>query len=192
MNNREKTAKVIRAWQNRHRDELDNNTLASSHNLAESLADAGLIAPDPPTMADVEWRDTRHYLAGAEDYEGNEVVMLEKVNDNIRVCDVDKLSVAFVTSLEPPQNLTPNGKRYRLTSLKELDDQEKRARPERRVELLFRASDYENAPIGTIVALTEQPPYVKLGANKWTDSFGDVYSDEGMSGTCRSVLRSGW
>ena len=192
MNNREKTAKVIRVWQSRHKAELDNNTLAASYGLAEDLADAGLIAPDPPSMADVEWRDEEHYLAGANDYEGNEVVMLSEIDGNIRVCDVDNLGVKFVTALEHPTNLTPNGKRYALTMLEELHDQEERARAARHTESLFTAGDYEDMPVGTIVASGEQPPYVKMEVIMWMDSCGDAYSDEGMAGTSRDVLRNGW
>lgn len=62
----------------------------------------------------------------------------------------------------------------------------------KRLKALSAVEDYKNAPIGTIVALAEQPPYTKMGTNKWADSFGDAYSDEGMAGTRRNMLRDGW
>lgn len=192
MNNREKATKAIRAWQARHKTEMDSDPAWAAQNLAGDLYSAGLLAQDPPSMADVDWSDEEHYLAGAYDYDGNEVVMLSEVDGNIRVCDADNLGVKFVTALEHPTNLTPNGKRYTLTTLEELHEQEERARAARHTEPLFTAGDYEDASIGTIAACAEQPPYVKLGKNKWVDSFGDAYSDEGMGGTRRNVLRNGW
>lgn len=192
MNNREKTAKVIRAWQARHKTEMDSDTAWAAQNLAGDLYNAGLIAPEPPTMADVEWRDEEHYLAGANDYEDNEVVMLGKIGDNIRVCDVGKLGIEFAIALEPSQNLIPNGKRYTLTTLEELYAQEARDHLSRRTGSLFTAGDYEDAPVGTIVSGNEQTPYVKLGKNKWSDCVGDTYSDTGMAGARRNVLRNGW
>lgn len=192
MNNREKATKAIRAWQARHKTEMDSDPAWAAQNLAGDLYNAGLIAPDPPSMADVEWSDEEHYLAGANDYDGNEVVMLSEVDGNIRVCDADNLGVKFVTALEHPTNLTPNGKRYTLTTLEELHDQEERARATRHTESLFTAGDYEDVPAGTIVASGEQPPYVKVEVNMWMDSCGDAYSDDGMAGTRRDVLRNGW
>ena len=192
MNNREKAIKAIRAWQARHKTEMDSDPAWAAQNLAGDLYSAGLLAQDPPSMADVDWSDEEHYLAGAYDYDGNEVVMLSEVDGNIRVCDADKLGVAFVTALEPPQNLAPNGKRYTLTSLEELYDQEERARLTQHTGPLFSANDYENAPVGTIVSGNEQTPCVKLGKNKWSDCVGDTYSDTGMSGARRNVLRNGW
>lgn len=192
MNNREKATKAIRAWQARHKTEMDSDPAWAAQNLAGDLYNAGLLAQDPPTMADVDWSDEEHYLAGAYDYDGNEVVMLSEVCGNIRVCDANKLGVAFVTTLEPPQNLTPNGKRYTLTTLEEIYDQEERARFAQNTESLFDASDYASVPIGTIAAHAEQPPYVKLGRNTWADHIGDMYSDAGMAGTRRDVLRNGW
>lgn len=192
MNNREKAIKAIRAWQARHKTEMDSDPAWAAQNLAGDLYSAGLLAQDPPSMADVEWRDEEHYLAGAYDYDGNEVVMLSEIDGNIRVCDAGNLCVKFVTAIEHPTNLTPNGKHYTLTTLEELHDREERARAACRAESLFTSGDYEDAPVGTIVASGEQPPYVKTEVNMWMDNCGDAYSDDGMAGTRRDVLRNGW
>lgn len=48
MNNRQRTAEVIRTWQARHKTEMDNNTDWAAQNLAGDLADAGRLAPDLP------------------------------------------------------------------------------------------------------------------------------------------------
>lgn len=48
MNNLDKAADVIRAWQARHKTEMDSNTDWAAQNLAGDLANAGLLAPDLP------------------------------------------------------------------------------------------------------------------------------------------------
>ena len=156
MNNREKATEVIRTWQKRHKTVMDSDPAWAAQNLAGDLADAGVFAADPPTMDNVQWSDEEHYLAGAEDYDGDEVIMLGEINGNIQVCDVDQVSVAPV--LEHPKNLTPNGKRYALV---EIDSQGEGAHPTTLVTL----GDYENAPIGTIVDINGT--VVERGRNGW-------------------------
>lgn len=73
-----------------------------------------LATTEPETMAGVEWDDEKHYLAGAIDADGHEVVMLGTVVGTIRVCDVDEVNEKFAPVLEYPKTLTPNGKRYKL------------------------------------------------------------------------------
>lgn len=48
MNNREKTAEVIRTWQARHKTEMDTDPDWAAQNLAGDLAAAGRLAPDLP------------------------------------------------------------------------------------------------------------------------------------------------
>lgn len=48
MNNRQRTAEVIRTWQARHKTEMDSDTDWAAQNLAGDLADAGRLAPDLP------------------------------------------------------------------------------------------------------------------------------------------------
>ena len=48
MTNQDKAIEVIRTWQERHQNQLDNNTDWAAQNLAGDLAQAGLLAPDLP------------------------------------------------------------------------------------------------------------------------------------------------
>ena len=50
MSNRDRAAQVIRTWQQRHKTQLDNNTDWAARNLAGDLHEAGLLAPDLPTL----------------------------------------------------------------------------------------------------------------------------------------------
>lgn len=48
MNNQDQAAQVIRTWQQRHKNVMDDNPEWAAQNLAGDLHDANLIAPDPP------------------------------------------------------------------------------------------------------------------------------------------------
>lgn len=48
MNNQDKAAEVIRTWQKRHKNTMDNTPEWAAQNLANDLQEAGLIAPDTP------------------------------------------------------------------------------------------------------------------------------------------------
>ena len=151
MNNREKAAKVIATWQARHKTEMDNNTEWAAQNLVCDLANEGLITPDQPTMDNVQWSDEEHYLAGAEDYDGDEVIMLREIDGNIQVCDVGQLGVTFAPTLEHSKNLTPNGKKYELREV--VDAPDETIEPNGRC-VLSTAEDYENAPRFTVVSIS--------------------------------------
>lgn len=70
-----------------------------------------------PTMAEVEWEDDLHYLAEATDRFGTTVLMLgETSGGNIRCIAPAK---RLHEQLTPPDNLTPTGKRYKLTEVQE-------------------------------------------------------------------------
>lgn len=150
MKNREKAAKVIATWQARHKTEMDNNTEWAAQNLVCDLANEGLITPDQPTMDNVQWSDEEHYLAGAEDYDGNEVIMLRKIYGSIQVCDADQRGVTFAPVMEHPKNLTPNGKKYELREV--IDALDETIEPNRQ-RVLSTAEDYENAPRFTVVSI---------------------------------------
>lgn len=150
MNNREKAAEVIATWQARHKTEMDNNTAWAAQNLVCDLANEGLITPDP-TMDDVQWSDEEHYLAGAEDYDGNEVIMLRKIYGSIQVCDADQRGVTFAPVMEHSKNLTPNGKKYELREV--VDPLDETIEPNCR-RVLSTAEDYENASRGTVVSVS--------------------------------------
>ena len=48
MNNRHRTAEVIRTWQKRHKNIMDSDPEWAAQNLAIDLHNAGLITPDLP------------------------------------------------------------------------------------------------------------------------------------------------
>lgn len=151
-----------------------------------------LVRTAPPTMADVEWDDEEHYLAGAVDRNGNDAVMLHKcLNNTIRVCDADSIGRRFVMGREDPQHLTPNGKRYELVEAtvspdeNVADDQPEHPRVLRTVE------DYAKAPEGTIVA---KPEYIAVTKNRgeWI-GMRIVRTDSSMAENGPwEVLRWGW
>lgn len=68
-------------------------------------------------MSNEQWDSDQHYLAGAIDAEGCQVVMLGTHENNIYVCDIDQLKYEYEPVLENPVNLTPNGKRYELREI---------------------------------------------------------------------------
>lgn len=48
MSNQDQAAQVIRTWQQRHKNSMDNTPEWAAQNLAHDLQEAGLLAPDPP------------------------------------------------------------------------------------------------------------------------------------------------
>lgn len=48
MNNQDKAVEVIRTWQERHKNVMDDNPDWAAQNLAGDLKQAGLITPDLP------------------------------------------------------------------------------------------------------------------------------------------------
>lgn len=118
---------------------------------AQALADEGFVPPDLPTMEGVKWSDEEHHLSGAEDYDGNEVIMLREIDGAIQACDADQLGVTFAPVMEHPKNLTPNGKKYELREVVGAPDET--IEPNRR-RVLSTAADYENAPRFTVVSIS--------------------------------------
>lgn len=89
------------------------NTCIHSGDLAEELQELVLrvLPPKPlPTMADVEWDDDLHFLAGATTPIGREAVMLW--HD-----DVESGNIITTTGEWRRDQLTPTGKRYMLTEV---------------------------------------------------------------------------
>lgn len=170
MNNTE-TARLAREWA----DTRNPDTLTE---VARAAREHILATTDPPTMADVEWDDEKHYLAGATTSNGGSVVMLW--HD-----DIDTDHIITDHAEWPRDRLTPNGKRYEL---REVGAPEQPEHP----EVLVTVEDYANAPVGTIVARGDYAPYVKRGPNAWTTEYSSLAYDEDMSGTPRTVLRKGW
>lgn len=68
MNNQDQAAQVIRTWQRRHKNVMDDNPDWAAQNLAIDLHNAGLLAPDLPTPTKIEddeccWDKTHTHLA---------------------------------------------------------------------------------------------------------------------------------
>ncbi|WP_295807351.1 hypothetical protein [uncultured Corynebacterium sp.] len=134
-----------------------------------------ILANTPaPTMAEVEWDDDEHHLAGANTHTGLDVVMMRDAAD--KDCIYTNLG-------EIPRDwLTPNRKRYELREI---------SKPEH-PETLTTLEDYENAPAGTIVAIGRHSPYMKCGRNHWTNFLGTDISDKELEDVSRKVLRWDW
>lgn len=142
---------------------------------ALAAAEHILATTTPPTMADVEWNDEEHHLAGATTPEGNEVVMIHYNSLTGRVATVDGYALDSA--------LTPNGKRYELVEVS--------GEPER-PETLTTLEDYANAPVGTNVAGNGYFPYVKSERGYWMNPSIGTCSNEGLAAVSRRVLRWGW
>lgn len=136
-----------------------------------------LATTSPLTMADEDWDEGDHYLAGCMTQYG-EMVMLRPHGANLLVHDLN----SGLTEIWDRDDATPNGKRYELVE----------ATGDEHPETLSTLEDYENAPVGTVVALNGCFPYVKQGRGVWANTFDDTCSDDWMAGAPRKVLRWGW
>lgn len=134
-------------------------------------------------MADVEWDDEKHRLAGA-DWNGAPVVMLDTAEDaTIYALEVSgKAMWEILRSL-----LTPNGKRYELREAGTVKES-LIVHP----ETLTTLEDYEGAPEGTIVASNGnwEVPHMKQNGLWWRS--GIACDNEFMARNCHPVLRWGW
>lgn len=165
--------KLARQWAERAK-----NAAARSDYTADTEAaiEHILATTTPLTMADTVWDDEEHHLAGATTPSGIEVVMLWLNTGINRIVTDDALYARDM--------LTPNGKRYEL---REVGAPEQ---PEHPATLVTQA-DYENAPVGTVVAEPCWPAWQKRASGKWV--YAESKRDSGsLSGTKRRVLRWGW
>ena len=148
-----------------------------------------LATTTPQTMADEEWSDEKHVLAGAtlltDNDEQVDVVMLAK---DISIIDYTTLDGKH--GYEHCSYFTPNGKRYELREVTDTPEHP---------ETLRTLEDYENAPIWTIVTgPVLGPAYLKVLDGKWVATACTVKLDsidlvEGNPGdSTMSVLRWGW
>lgn len=80
----------------------------------QAAANFILAHTTPPTMADVEWDDEKHYLAEAEHPDQGKVIMLFQtaITENIFI-DFHKDGERHLI-FSPPEYLTPTGRRYVL------------------------------------------------------------------------------
>ena len=155
---------------------------ADESDSAELYAAAQIIKANTtkPTMADVDWDHDKHYLAGAVDAYGSEVIMHSRVDD----CEIATIRPGDEThgGRNWDTDLIPNGKRYKLVEVTDEPD---------RPEMLSTVEDYEDAPGGTIVALADSPPWSKTPSGGWRQA-GDYRTSPEMVGVKRKMLRWGW
>lgn len=138
----------------------------------------------PQTMADVAWNSEKHFLLGVTDgYEDLVALDMQRLVEGdpveLLVCDIDG---SDGVSRRDPAEITPNGKRYRL--VEETDNP----------KVLKSESDYESAPVGTIVCKSEsRQAFVKSNNGRW--EYGGLgYTNREMAeyGVERTVLRWGY
>mgnify|MGYP006988283993 CR=1 FL=1 len=176
MTNQEKLA---REWATKY---LKWNAYEDSPEL-HAVAELVLANTKPATMADVEWEDSEHFLAGATANDEDEEIMLTKYDGQIITASLDDPPAIWI---HQARDLTPNGKRYELREAG--DDQ-----PER-PKVLCTVEDYGNAPVGTIAAINGYDPIIK-GNDGWgSTSEGENTSEETARRAVaeRKILRLGW
>lgn len=141
---------------------------------ANAAAEIVLATTAPPSMADVEWDDEKHYLAGATTPRGNDVVMMWH--------DGEYPGSIITGSAEwAPKDLTPNGKKYEL---REVATEHPR--------VLCTVEDYENAPEGTVVAQQGSAAVWVKSRGEWRRGDYDTRPSELMEKLARAMLREGW
>lgn len=108
--NMNKQERLAREWA----QSVDVDTL----NEEERAVRAHVLATTSPlTMADVEWDEEKHVLAGAVTKKGTEVIMLDLDDDLILARQIGTRELINYDGYE----LTPNGKKYELREITELD-----------------------------------------------------------------------
>ena len=113
-------------------------------NIITALEKTGLYTGG--TMDKIAWSDDVHRgMAAVDDY-GETWIMQSEEDDIINLIHPETLKYVWAYK----QNLTPTGTRYEFTP--------KRDHPEE----LDTLDDYENAPIGTIVAINSRNPLMKI------------------------------
>lgn len=173
------TARLAREWA---QFELDNAGEFSNKGRI-AAAEHIMATTDPLTMADVEWDDEKHHLAGATAPFASgtkEVVMLtERDDDTIGFALMDGRFGSVRKT-----HVTPNGKKYEL---REVGAPEEPAHP----ATLVTEQDYENAPVGTVVAELGGWARTKGFCGDWSDG-ATWLTDREMANKQRQELRWGW
>lgn len=208
MNNRERLA---REWAAYYKDDFpkftEGSRAAEIVKKAKAAAEYILATTTPPTMAEEGWDDSEHFLSGAVDPDGCEVVMLGMYDSNVRVCDVGQASEDCVTVLEKPESLTPNGKRYELVDVTDQQWDPEECGPTvsqgenvaydqpKHPKVLRTVEDLKAAPDGTVISQSGEYVLLKQGI-VWA-IVGDVRTmDSGIVAagltSDANVLRWGW
>lgn len=116
-----------------------------------------LATTAPPTMADVEWNDEKHHLAGATTPGGDDVVMMwhNELSKYPIICDNDAYRADC---------LTPNGKKYELCevtgepehpvepSTKTMDEYS----PEEQADMIGMWAEYRAGSVGSDFVIIEE------------------------------------
>ncbi|MDK8593432.1 hypothetical protein [Corynebacterium accolens] len=80
----------------------------------QAAANFILAHTTPPTMADIEWDDDKHFLAEAEHSEYGKVAMVSKTHDTGEIYYLRWGVTGRLMALDSPDKLTPTGRRYVL------------------------------------------------------------------------------
>lgn len=167
------TARLAREWA----ESRNPNSLTGA---AKAAREHILATTDPLTMADVEWDWEKHYLAGATNEIGDvECVMIAPMDGMIVNAELGDGRLVRTSTVA----LTPNGKKYEL---REVGAPEQPAHP----ATLETLEDYENAPVGTVVAEPGRPALTKTHGWEW-HRYGGWFTSDEMADTERQVLRWG-
>lgn len=105
-------AQIARQWA-----EWNKSCEVSSPEI-QAAADFILAHTTPPTMAEIEWDDDKHYLAEAEHVTLGKVVMIHPATDARIRCLCKWYGPHWVYNLTPA-HLTLTGRRYTLTEEQE-------------------------------------------------------------------------
>lgn len=172
----DRTARLARKW-------ADNAMLmpVDLDGLAAAAVEYIRTTLPPLNMAEVEWDQTAHHLAGATTTSGHDVVMLElHSSTDIGAYRLDSRDLTFYAGDE----LTPNGKRYEVREAVE----------DPHSEALGTVAEFNAAPDGTVVAADGylSVPMVKQHG-KWMRA-GDTnpLETDFLVGAPKRVLRWGW
>ena len=176
-----KQEKLAREWAEKNYPELvkaAEGTLATDLlEKARAAAEYILAHTTPSTMADVEWDDEKHYLAGATTPRGDVVMMWPNEDTGDIVTDKGAWR---------RDRLPPNGKRYKLVEVTGPNHP----------EVLKTVKDYANAPEGTLAASSHGEGYFHNETmSRWESTHGDwknYVEMESSSHSGRTVLRWGW
>lgn len=130
-------------------------------------------------------------LIGAVSASGSEYIVLAESAPGVAICF--RLSNERIYTIST-MDLYSNGKKYKPVedgATVSQDEKVEDGQPEH-LETLYSEQDYQDAPIGTIVAANSENVYLKTGDHSW--SIAGVEGLEGgpLPGSSRAVLRWGW
>ncbi|MDK8794205.1 hypothetical protein QP968_00565 [Corynebacterium sp. MSK041] len=154
-----KQEKLAREWAEKNYPEFvkaaEGTLAADLFEKAKAAAEYILEHTALETMEGVEWDDEKHHLAGATTPRGDVVMMWP---------DEDAGDIVTSRSAWRRDQLTPNGKRYKLVEVTGPDYP----------EVLESYADFRDAPVGTIVAKDTFAPWLKTSADSWTSAYGEA------------------